>query len=61
MGFERNFITKIPSNQLSIKKFSTWNKLAKLNPWFVTGAHLTNEGLAEIRQIKDGINTGRKD
>ena len=26
-----------------------------------SGAHLTNEGLAEIRRIKDGINTGRKD
>ena len=34
-----------------------WCKIANL---IESGAHLTNDGLAEIQRIKDGINTGRK-
>ena len=37
MGFERNYQTRIPSKQLSIRTFSTSGFKSKLNPWFVTG------------------------
>jgi hypothetical protein len=34
MGFERNYQIKIPSKQLNIKDFSTFNSLSHVNPWF---------------------------
>lgn len=37
MGFERNYQVKIPSKQLSIKNFSTFNQINLVNPWFWTG------------------------
>jgi hypothetical protein len=37
MGFERNYQIKIPSKQLNIKKFSTFNSPSQANPWFWTG------------------------
>ena len=37
MGFERNYQINIPSNQLKIKKYSTFNIPKKINPWFWTG------------------------
>lgn len=37
MGFERNYPIKIPSNQLNVKKFSTFNYSSNVNPWFWTG------------------------
>jgi len=37
MGFERNYPIKIPSNQLNIKNFSTFNYPSHFNPWFWTG------------------------
>jgi hypothetical protein len=30
MGFERNYPVKIPSNQIKIKKFSTFNNLSNI-------------------------------
>jgi hypothetical protein len=37
MGFERNYRIKIPSKQLNIKNFSTFNCSSHVNPWFWTG------------------------
>ncbi len=37
MGFERNYQIKIPSKQLNIKKFSTFNYSSQFNPWFGIG------------------------
>ena len=37
MGFERNYQIKIPSTQLNVKKFSTFNYSSEVNPWFWTG------------------------
>jgi hypothetical protein len=39
MGFERNYPIKIPSKQLNVKKFSTFNYSSPVleNPWFWTG------------------------
>ena len=42
MGFERNYPVKIPSKQIKIKKFSTFNNLSDINinrskAWFWTG------------------------
>lgn len=37
MGFERNYRIRIPSNQLNVKKFSTFNYSSNVNPWFWTG------------------------
>ena len=37
MGFERNYQIKIPSKQLNIKNYSTFNRPSQLNPWFWTG------------------------
>ena len=36
--------------------FKDWCKIAKL---MLNGSHLTNEGLNQIRKIKDGMNKGR--
>jgi len=37
MGFERNYQIKIPSKQLNVKNFSTFNYSSHANPWFWTG------------------------
>jgi hypothetical protein len=38
MGFERNYLIKIPSKQLNSSFFSTSShEKAKLNPYFVSG------------------------
>ena len=37
MGFERNYLVKIPSNQLNNRMFSTISAQSKINPWFITG------------------------
>ena len=37
MGFERNYRIKIPSKQLKVKNFSTFNNLSQVSPWFWTG------------------------
>ena len=36
--------------------FKDWCKIAKL---MLNGSHLTNEGLNQIRTIKNGMNKGR--
>lgn len=52
------FFNKYPICGIKQLDYLDWCKVANL---IVSGAHLTNEGLAEIRQIKNSINTGRKD
>ena len=39
MGFERNYLVKIPTNQLNInnRRYSTLATQTKINPWFITG------------------------
>jgi hypothetical protein len=37
MGFKRNYQIRIPSNQLNVKNFSTFNYSSNVNPWFMTG------------------------
>jgi len=37
MGFERNYQIKIPSKQLNVKNFSTFNNSSQIKPWFLTG------------------------
>jgi hypothetical protein len=39
MGFERNYLVKIPTNQLNInnRRYSTLSTQTKINPWFITG------------------------
>jgi hypothetical protein len=37
MGFERNYQIKIPSKQLNVKHYSTFNYPSQVNPWFWTG------------------------
>ena len=37
MGFERNYQVKIPSKQLNVTNFSTFNNSSSINPWFWTG------------------------
>ena len=37
MGCESSYRIKIPSKQLNVKKFSTFNYSSNVNPWFWTG------------------------
>jgi hypothetical protein len=37
MGFERNYLVKIPTNHLNNRSFSTLSTQTKTNPWFLTG------------------------
>jgi hypothetical protein len=37
MGFERNYLAKIPSKQINKATFTTLNFKPKLNPWFLSG------------------------
>jgi hypothetical protein len=37
MGFERNYLIKIPTNQLNNIKFSSYLTQCKIDPWFITG------------------------
>ena len=37
MGFERNYLVKIPTNHLNNRSFSTLSTQTKMNPWFLTG------------------------
>jgi len=52
------FFNQYPICGIKHLDYLDWCKIANL---IKSGAHLTNEGLAEIQRIKDGINTGRKD
>ena len=52
------FFNKYPICGIKHLDFLDWCKIAN---FIESGVHLTNEGLAEIQRIKDGINTGRKD
>jgi LAGLIDADG endonuclease len=52
------FFNQYPICGIKHLDYLDWCKIANL---IESGAHLTNEGLAEIQRIKDGINTGRKD
>ncbi len=52
------FFNQYPICGIKHLDYLDWCRIANL---IESGAHLTNEGLAEIRRIKDGINTGRKD
>ena len=56
MGFERNYRIKIPSKQLNIKKFSTFNSLSNVNPWFLTGL-IDGEGSFTIITDKNNKRT----
>jgi hypothetical protein len=51
------FFDQYPICGIKHLDYLDWCKIANL---IKSGAHLTNEGLAEIQRIKDGINTGRK-
>jgi LAGLIDADG endonuclease len=51
------FFNQYPICGIKHLDYLDWCKIANL---IETGAHLTNEGLAEIQRIKNGINTGRK-
>ena len=51
------FFNQYPICGIKYLDYLDWCRIANL---IESGAHLTNEGLAEIRRIKDGINTGRK-
>ena len=37
MGFERNYLVKILTNQLNNRRFSTLATQTKIKPWFITG------------------------
>lgn len=52
------FFNEYPIIGIKHLDYLDWCRVANL---IETGAHLTNEGLAEIRKIKNGINTSRKD
>jgi hypothetical protein len=52
------FFNQYPICGIKHLDYLDWCKIAN---FIKSGAHLTNEGLAEIQRIKDGINTGRKD
>ena len=52
------FFNQYPICGIKHLDYLDWCKIANL---IESGAHLTNEGLAEIQRIKDGINTSRKD
>ena len=52
------FFNQYPICGIKHLDYLDWCKIANL---IESGAHLTNEGLAEIQRIKNGINTGRKD
>ena len=56
MCFERNYRIKIPSKQLNIKKFSTFNSLSNVNPWFLTGL-IDGEGSFTIITDKNNKRT----
>lgn len=51
------FFNQYPICGIKHLDYLDWCKIANL---IESGAHLTNEGLAEIQRIKAGINTGRK-
>jgi hypothetical protein len=51
------FFNQYPICGIKHLDYLDWCRIANL---IESGAHLTNEGLAEIRTIKEGINTGRK-
>jgi hypothetical protein len=51
------FFNQYPICGIKHLDYLDWCRIANL---IETGAHLKNEGLAEIRRIKEGINTGRK-
>ena len=52
------FFNQYPICGIKHLDYLDWCKIAN---FIESGAHLTNEGLAEIQRIKDGINTSRKD
>ena len=54
MGGESRYQVKIPSNQLNIKKFSTFNYPSNVNPWFWTGL-IDGEGSFTIVIDKNNI------
>ena len=56
MGFERNYPIRIPSNQLNIKNFSTFNNSSNVNPWFWTGL-IDGEGSFTIITDKNNKRT----
>jgi LAGLIDADG endonuclease len=51
------FFNQYPICGIKYLDYLDWCKIANI---IKSGAHLTNEGLAKIQRIKDGINTGRK-
>jgi hypothetical protein len=51
------FFQKYPILGVKVKDFEDFTKVAEL---MQNKAHLTTEGLNQIRQIKAGMNTGRK-
>ena len=51
------FFNQYPICGIKHLDYLDWCKIANL---IESGAHLSNEGLAEIQRIKVGINTGRK-